>query len=298
VLDALHTLAESNKGARAAFAASLLERVKGGATLAEAMAASTQVPEEHAAIIEAGERSGAIDRCLARIVERIDHRREMVAKYRPRAAYQACTLVMAVMLLPIQLVILGQAWKYLLIQILFFGPLAILWILVRRGPALFDRHDALRRSFERLVLGTPWIGRLVTESVVGKAAGLLGILLEAGLSLRDALPLVTKTIRWDVIADGFRSLEPGIRSGKTFAEALRELPAFAAESTWLARIAVGEKAGTLDHAFLELGESLETHARAKAQKGLGFLYIVVLFLVAAMVLAQGIGAFSALSGGF
>lgn len=297
MLEALDTLAREKKGPRGVLARRLLERVKAGATLAEAMAGSSEIPEEHAAILEAGERSGTLERCLARIVERLDRRKQLLSQFLPRIAYPAGTLVMAVVLLPLYLLFLGNGQTYLLIQLGFFGPLSLVALFIWRGPAFFDRHASRRRSFERFVLGVPFLGRIVTELVIGKASGLLGILLESGLSLRDALPIASKTVRWRLIADGFRSLEPGICAGKTLSEALQEFPAFAAQPSWIARIAVGEKTGGLDRSFSDLGESLEDGARARLERGLRFLPYIIVPLVGALVLVQALKVMKNLYGG-
>ncbi len=297
VLEALDSLAREKRGARADLARRLLDRVRGGSSLADAMAGSSQIPEEHAAMIEAGERSGTLERVLARIVERLDRRRELLERVLPKIGYPAGLLVMAVALLPLYLIFLGKGWMYVAIQVGFFGPLLALAFLVWRGASIFGLDSPSRAALERFVVRIPGLGAIALDLAAGKAFGILGLLLEAGVSLGESLPLVARVSRWKTLSRGFSALEPRIRAGKSLAEALEADPVFRTRPAWITRAVVGEKAGTLDRSFRELGEGLEDGAWRRVGSGLRLLPFLLIPLVGAFVLWQALKVVSGVYGG-
>ena len=306
VIEAFETLASAQKAGpparspsprRAELASWFVERLRDGATLAEAMASRREIPEDHAAMVDAAESSGSLVRVLGRLVEQMDQQRKTLAEFWRQAAYPLLTLMAAVVLLPSPLLVLGDVWNYLLIQVLFFGPILLLGGFVR-GPQLFRQDSPVRASYEGYVLRLPLIGSLVTWFALGKVFGLLGMLLEAGLSFNEAIPLAARTARWRSLEADVLSIESEVRAGKTATEALQSIPVFAARTEWIARVSVGEKAGTLDRSFRELGANLEESARSLLNRCLRVLPIVIPLLVGPFVLYWGLKAFGAIDGVF
>ena len=282
LLEALDGVADEQQGKRSAVARRLAQRVRSGWTLGEAMAGSPGIPREHAALAEAGEQSGTLDRVLSKIVERLDRDREMAVQLASRVAYPIAIIVLAVVLLPLYLLVSEGLYAYLAIQLLFFGAVAGIAILCWLTLRLLGRSEATRTSFETMVLAVPWFGPLIADGSVGKAFGLLGLLAGAGLPLGKSFELVARTARWSFLSGAFRSLERRLMEGKTLAQALALDRFFRTRSGWLARITVAEKAGALEKAFLELGDQLEASARSR---------IGLLFRILPMLLLPLVGAF-------
>ncbi|MBI4601987.1 MAG: type II secretion system F family protein [Planctomycetes bacterium] len=278
ILGALEALGREKAGRRADLAQALRTRVEGGATLAEAMACLPRtVPEEHVSVVRAGECSGTLDRVLRRLVERLDRRRELASGLIARAAYPAGIAVAAAVLLPLYLIVLGEVWTYASIQIAFFGSVALVGVLAWKGSLL-----------HRL----PWLGGLLEELALGRALALLGLLLESGLALGEALRLAAAPVRLEGLKSGLLAVEPRLRAGRSLTEALRELPFLARRAAWLARVAVGEEAGAMGRSLLELGDSIEAGVWKKLTGATRVIPFVLIPLVGAWVLYQALSVLS------
>lgn len=300
VIEALESVANARQSGRRArsaeLAAWLVERLRGGSTLAEAMASRREIPEVQAAMVDAAERSGSLVSVLGRLVERMDQQRQTLAEFTSQAAYPLVLLTAAVVLLPLTLLVSGNFWNYLLIQVLFFVPVLLIVFLVLKGPRLFGSGSPVGASYEHRVLRLPVIGSVVARFVLGKVFGLLGMLLEAGLSLNEAIPLAARTAGWKRLEADVLAIESEVRSGKTATEALESIEVFAAQPEWIARVAVGEKAGTLDRSFRELGANLDESGRSLVKRYLRALPVIVTLLVGLLLLYAGLKVVRIISG--
>ena len=292
ILEAFETLARAKKTRglawhpsvrRAELASSLLQRIRDGSTLAEAMASRREIPEEHTAMVDAAERSGRLVPILGRLVERLDQQRETFAEFTRQVAYPLLVLTAAVVLVPLPFVVLGSKSTYLLIQALFFGPILLVGFLILKRPKFFRPGSPLRSTCEGYVLRLPLIGSLVTRFALGKVFGLLGMLLEAGLAFNEAVPLAARATSWKALEADVLLIESLVRSGKTVTEAFQSIPVFSVRPGWTARVTVGEKAGTLDRSFRELGANLEESARSLLKKGLRVLSFLLFISVGLLV---------------
>lgn len=301
LIEALDTLGMDGKGTdqRGRLAIRLRDRVKAGATLAEALeGAAKSVPPDDMVLIEAGERAGALDKVLGRIVEAIDRRRALLAACIPKTVHAILTLVLAVLLLPLYHIFQGNVSTYARIEASFFIPLILVVLLAWKRKTLFREGGQGRRLFERIALGLPWVGSLIIEQAIGRAFSLLAILLEAGLPIGEAISLAARAARWGPLEQGLHSSVDLIRGGKTLTEAFRAVPLIAARPSWLARVATGEKAGSLDRSLRELGSSLEESASRRLERLLRVLPVFIILLVGAYILYGAIGAFSPRIDGF
>ena len=298
VLEALDGVAAEQRGPRAAMARRLAERVRGGSTLGEAMAGAPGIPEEHAALADAGEQSGALDRVLSKLVERLDREREMISQLVSKIAYPVTLVVLSVVLLPLYLLVSEGVRVYATIQVLFFGGVAAIVGLCWFGSRRLARNGPLRESLERIVLKVPWLGSLIAEGSVGRAFGVLGLLAGAGLPLGRSFDLVAKTTRWVFLSRAFRSLEKRLLAGKTLAEAFSADSFFSTRSSWTARLAVAEKAGALEKVCIELGEQLESKARSRIAVALRVLPSLLIPVVGAFILWRALSVFTSVPAGF
>ena len=297
LLDALRCIADAGKGKRAQLAQSVHDRVLRGATLAESMAAETSlVPEEHVALIEAGERSGTLVKILARLVERVDRRREATSKLLQLTLYPTSCLVLAVVLLPLYLIFQGRGNAYLLIQAAFFVPFLSLALLLWKRSSLLSASSQARVALEDALLRLPWAGKICFQLAMARAFDLMGLLLEAGMTFDDTLRLSAGTVPWERLRREVHSLRALIKAGRNVSGAFREAPAFASQASWLARITVGEKVGRLDRSFLELGEELEKSAYVRIQRAIRLLPVLLIPLIGAVVLWRALSVLGGIGG--
>jgi general secretion pathway protein F len=269
--------------------------MQSGLTLAEALAAlPEQAPREHMALVEAGERSGTLAATLARLVATLDQSRAVRNEFRSRLAYPLWLLVLSVVLLPLYKFILGDALGYFLIQACFFIPAGAIAFLAWKGPAMVPPGSAGRARAEGFLLSLPWLGSLLLERAMGSALGLLGRLLGAGLPFAEAIPIAGGAQGWDSLRAEFQEMRARLEEKRSVSEAALSLRFFRQEPERFSRVHAGEKGGTLDRTFEELGAVLEAQCAERLKRAFRLLGIVGILLVGAIVLVRGLRTFSGL----
>lgn len=119
------------------------------------------------------------------------------------------------------------------------------------GTVLYVRTPGGRRNLHALLLKTPLIGTVVTYSSTERFTRVLGVLLEAGVPLPDALPTSIDCSNNMVYKERLSSAMEGVLEGRGFAEPLAKTDLF--PSTVIQMIRVGERSG-------ELSQQLENAA--------------------------------------
>jgi general secretion pathway protein F len=97
---------------------------------------------------------------------------------------------------------------------------------------------------EQLLLHTPVIGAIHEKRCNTDFFESLGLLLESGVPMFDALPVALNTVRNSAIKDKFASIESRMIKGLTLAQALKH-PGYFADSRVIDFVETGEASGTL-----------------------------------------------------
>lgn len=297
IREALGTIEEAPGLSRGRLARDLRMRIEDGETLGEAMASLPRsFPRDHAALVEAGERSGTLDRILARLVERVDERGKLRRELLGAVAWPALLLASSVVLLPLYLLVLGRERLYMAIQVGFFIPAAlVLWTTNFGFPGL-ARGTRARAALETLALAVPGLGTFLREMALARAFGLLGLILEAGGSLEDAFHLAADAASLDSVRDGLLSVPGALRGGKSLHAALREARDLRLRLAWCARIQSGETAGSADRVFLDLERDLDAKTLERIRMALKAIPAILILAVGAIVLSQALRVFGNLGG--
>jgi type II secretory pathway component PulF len=299
VRDALESLGRPEAGAAAAFSRELCERVKSGATLAEALRLSPRrVPPDHAALIEAGERGGILEDVLQGLVERLDLERKAAREFLAETAWPCFLLLAAVVLLPLYLVFTGESGSYWTVQIVFFSSLGALAFLATKAPALLRGNSRSAALVGGALLGVPGLGGLLLRLSLGRFFATLGRLLGALGSMEESLDLAAGVVTWRALRLQLLSLGQRLRERKTLSDAFRSSGVLRDHPAWIDRISVGEKAGTVDRTCLDLGQELQASVRASLRRWLRVLPVLITLLVGAIVLSRGLAVISRTWGSF
>ena len=253
ILQALENMASDPRSARGQFVSRLLERVRAGEPLGAALASDGRVREIDVSLVTAGEAGGMLVETLDSIVRRIDARQALKEDLLKRSLYGLSTLVLACVLLPLPLVVTGDTGTYVLIQTCVFLPVLLLAWVVSRGPALFSEVSPLREKYEMLLLGVPILGSLLARLAFARAFEALGLLVRAGVTYRDGIPLAAASIRWNTLRRSFLEVHAGLESGMSIADGLRTIEAhLGGERSWREHVLTGEASGKMDRAFLQI----------------------------------------------
>lgn len=227
----------------------------------------------------AGEKSGVFTRLEARLIhaawnagspagvyrrlaELHTQRAMQLATMKSRMVLPAVVLVMALLIQPLPALVGGAigAGGYL------FGiikPLLVLALMFFLGRMLW-RHLAAAAATSSLptpLMQLPLLGQLLIRRNVRDFLESLALLLEAGISMLDALPLALETIEIGAIRQQFAQLGPRVERGQTLSQALADMPYLTgldsgARAVEFAR--TGEQSGTLP-------EMLQRHVKMETE---------------------------------
>lgn len=268
---------------------SVLDLVRGGRSLADAMAAQGGLfPPYYIGMVRAGEAGGSLDvtlRYLAELLERSKAAHEQVKsalvyplivlatggasiailfgfvipRFRPLFEQSGSALP-----LPTQIVLalsdgVRDDWWMALIAI------ALAVMMWRR----YVRTPDGRRWRDARLLRLPLVGDLVTKIEISRFSRTLGTLLLNGVSPLTALVITHETITNVALRDGLSTVLDSVKEGKGLSEPLARtglVPTLAVQLTH-----VGEETARLDSMLLKIGEIYEQETKRSIERLLAFL---------------------------
>jgi general secretion pathway protein F len=278
-----------------------LERVRDGASLAEAMAAQERsFPQAYVSMIRAGEIGGALQAVLGRVADflvRSEAIRQTIISaliYPALLVFVAAlsiTLVLTVVLpqfepvfreagarLPVSTRIvmsLGDGLRdYWWVLLLALAVIAIGWRLLKERPTL-----ALR--WNRLALALPIIGDLVGKFEIGRFSRTLGVLLANGVPAPRALALSGAVVGNRVIAAAVDTVSARFKEGEGLSAPLAGTGRFPSLSVQLIRI--GEETGRLEEMLQELAEIYEEEVQRALERLLALLVPAITIAMGAVI---------------
>ena len=111
-------------------------------------------------------------------------------------------------------------------------------------------------------------------------------LLDAGLTIRDAMPILSKQSSGKVLPGAILNVHKQVMQGESLSRAMEEVAVFPA---FLCKyIAVGEQAGKLPQIFAQLADYYDSHAQTKSELVAAMMYplIVTVMMLGVIVLAM------------
>ncbi len=296
-LELLAGLADSKAAARVV--QGVLERVKGGAALADALAEDPAFPRSYVALVRAGEAGGALEPVFARLADLMERQKalrdEVVSALLAAMAAASVAVLMTVVVprfeplfaeagaaLPLSTrLVVGAAdlagrWGWL--------PFLALLLLVLGWPALM-RRPGLRLRLDRQLLGLPVLGGLLARIETARFARTLGTLLGGGVPMLPALAIVQQTLGNQAMAGAVAELSGHLKEGRALAGPLAASGLFPSLAVQLVR--VGEESGRLEEMLLRLADIAEAEVKTALNRLLAMLVpgltITVGLLVAGII---------------
>ncbi len=298
--------------------ADVLERVQGGATLADALAAHHPRPFSrlYVSMVRAGEKGGVLDATLRRLAALLEETQEIR------------DVLVSALIYPLLLATVGSAAVVFLMGFVIPRFAAILddlgatlplptlmlleaagfirrcwWLLalLAAGLALGARAIVAtprgRLTVDRLVLRLPVIGAVIVQSETARLARVLGTLLRSGVGVLPALTAVKDMLGNQGLVRAVEGLADGVRRGAGLAQPIARSGAFPPLVVHMVR--VGEETGRLEETLLHAAASLEADTRKQVQRlvalaepciilamGLAVGFIVVAILMAILTITD------------
>jgi type IV pilus assembly protein PilC len=265
LVECLRALCEQQENKR--FKATLSEvraDVEAGATLAKALLKHPETFERlFTDMVEAGELGGFLDLAFKRIAVHIQRAAKIRNQALAAAAYPIVVAVIALVTVSLTLL-----WVVPVFVSLFQGldvPLPLLTRIVMGTSELATRFGVpavlcvlagivvfsyLRQRPEgklftdRLLLGVPLLGTVLTKSAVARFSLTLATLLKSGVPLLKGLEITAAAAGNSVFRDALTFVRGEVLNGRTVFESMEESGVFPPLVTQM--VAVGERSGELD----------------------------------------------------
>lgn len=266
ILEALALLSKGPSRPIARAAGMLERRIRDGDTVAEAMAGDPQdFPPPHRAVLKAAEKGGLLPEALRRLRDEVDRHIAIRRSLWTRSAYPLLLLVAAAVLLPTVLLAQGRIGAYFLFEALVFGLAGgTAWLCFR-----------WKRQALTLLSGMPFLRG------VGESLSLLGLLLEAGIGVREALGLSAAAARSPLLQGELEEAARALEKGSNLTQSLEKVSGIPPIER--GEIQSGEHAGSMDRALRRAGRAIEEDAQRRLERVLSVLPFAVYFIAAGVV---------------
>jgi type II secretory pathway component PulF len=279
----------------------VLERVRGGASLADAMAAQGAVFSRFVlGMVRAGEAGGSLDAVLTKTAEFMDKSHQSKQNLKSALIYPAVLFGSACISIGIIVTVVIPSFKEIFDQAGFKLPISTQivmaigdaasagwWVPIVVGlmAALVigrQRRDPdQRRQWDRRLLRLPLLGPLMARVETTRMTYTLGMLLNNGVPLVSALGVVKGALGNTAMEQAFEQIEKQVREGKTFAGPLAEAGLFPTLATHLIRI--GEESGRLEEMLFRVAEVYEREVHQAIQRLMAILIPALTFGMALLI---------------
>jgi general secretion pathway protein F len=288
------------------------ERLRNGASLADALLAQKGFfPESYVSTVRAGEAGGSLAPVLGRLGDFV-LRSEAVRQHIISALiYPAILLVVAGISITIVLTVVLPQFKPVFAQAGASLPIATRMLVaagdfvghdwpailtsivaIALGAAQIHKFPDLAYRRDRLLIGAPLIGDLVTKFNLARFGRTLGTLLSNGVILGPALAIAGDTFNNLVLKGAIGQIATGLREGEGLSEPLAKTGLFPTLATQMMRI--GEETGRFDEMLLEIADIYDQEVQRSVDRMLAllvpaltiFMGFIVAFIVMAILLAM------------
>lgn len=295
-----------------AIVADVLQRVRGGSSLADALAMHHPRPFSrlYVNMVRAGEKGGALEATLRRLVEFLEESGEFHDAMVSALIYPALLAGVGVAAVIFLLAFVVPRFAAIFSDVESTLPLPTLILL--RVSETIQHHGWLlgllalaivaairlglatpggRLRADRLLLAMPILGEVIVKIEMARFSRILGTLLRGGVALVSALAVVTELLGNRVLARAVAGLGDGVRRGAGLAQPMADAGIFPRLAVHMVR--VGEETGRLEDTLLKVAATYEADSRKVLKRLIALtepcvilvMGLVVGFIVVAMLLA-------------
>lgn len=304
---ALSILVRQSKAEMSRLVAQILEDVEGGTSFGAALEKHSNIFSRiYVQLVNAGEAGGVMDEVLQRLADNMEKSKEFRAKTKGAMIYPVIVMIAMVAVGFIMMIFvipkltemytdfgaeLPLPTKVLIGLSNFMAQFWYLFIGATAGGVYglkrWYKTDRGERYIDQLVLRTPILGVLRQKIILTEFTRTLSLLLGAGISLLQALEIVTEGVSNRIYRDALAEVTDQVEKGISLSEALSHYEMFPPILHQM--MGVGEETGKLDEILLRLSQYFESeseHAVKNLTAAMEPLIMIVLGIgVGAMVIA-------------
>ncbi len=301
MLLAFELLSEQFTGRFQSVIVSIKDDLKEGRSLADAMGDYPKIFSNiYVQLVRAGEASGNLEMILERLDQFLTRREEVRKQVSSAMMMPIIQMVVAVLVVGIMMVyvvpqmaeqfasqqkelpmatrivvgISDIVKSYWIILLVLFAAIAVgysYWVSTPNG----------RRRMDQLKLRLPLIKYFTKTSAVVQFSSTLGMLIESGVNLAEALDIVVKIIDNRILADALREARDKIVKQGKIAQFLKQTDMFPPIAIYLIR--TGEESGQLDSMLLTVANNYEEELKELIDRATGLLSPIMLVIMAVVV---------------
>ncbi|MBH3339855.1 type II secretion system F family protein [Pseudomonas mendocina] len=240
-------------------------------------------------LVRAAQEAGALAHIYEQLAQRYDEQARHAADLVSRLLLPAGVLMLALAVKPLPALVAGNlsGAGYLAAVLL---PLLWLSILLFGARALWRRWQQRRAdqpgSFDDLLLALPVLGSLQRRADLRNFCDSLGLLLEAGMPVLDALPRACSAVSNARLRRDFASLAPRVAAGQSLVRAFDGLN-FPGKAMLIGVLNTGEATGRPGEALLRFAR-LQAQQLAASQQMLASWAPRLFYLAVAIWMAYGL----------
>ena len=273
------------------------ERVRGGASLSEALARHSQsFSAMFCSMVKAGEASGALHLMLARLSDYITRTAEFHRKVSNALIYPVILILTVAFALCFLMAFVvpqfAEMYANLRVEIPWFTQIVLgLGLVINRGwPILAAfgvislvvsnimlKRPSTMRWVQVKLLRTPILGSLIAKIEVERYLRTLSTLMSGGVHITSALNISHSVFSNAWFQQHARIVEERVRRGIRFSDAWEDAKFFPQVPLQIA--SVGEEAGQLDSMLLKGADMLSGEISTQLERTLGALVPVVTFMM-------------------
>ncbi len=276
--------------------------VAAGISLSSSMAKHDKVfPRLMIAMIRAGEAGGMIDRALEQIAESLEKDTALRGKIKSALTYPAIVLGFTFVLIAGVLIFIVPIFEAMfknlggelpaITQFLvdashnmwWIGPLFL--VVTIGGTTVFKRRlresAELRLAFDRFKLRMPVFGPLFRKLAMSRFARNLGLLLNVGVPVMQALAVVGETTGNEVINAAMKDVQSAVRDGQPMSSALRRHKTFPEMVTQM--IEVGEESGQISQMLDKVADFYDREVDSAAESLTASIEPIMVLVMGAVV---------------
>ncbi|MCF0217022.1 MAG: type II secretion system F family protein [Fibrobacteraceae bacterium] len=273
------------------------QSINGGSSLADALAQHPKVFDTlYVNMVAAGEAGGILDGILARLAEYQENSQRLTRKVKKALTYPAMVIVVGIVVVIalMTFVVPTFAEQFAALDAELPAPtqfvMSISDFIRDNGAFLFIGLICLIVGYklalklpkaqfiqDRLLLKMPKIGDLLIKTTVARFARTLGTLLNAGVSVMDAIQVTAKTSGNLVVEKAILKIGTGIAGGKSIAEPMKETGLF--PPMVIQMTGVGEKTGNLGGMLLKVADFYDEEVDAAVDAVVSMIEpLIIVFL--------------------
>jgi len=229
-----------------------LEHLKRGKSLAEAGTRAGLFVGLDTALVKVAEAGGTNAVVFRQLAKFYEDKARRVRQIKSQLFLPLTILLLAVFIQPVPALLLGKmtAISYLGATVGLIFQMAILIFVLLRLPQ-WIRHGFLRsfrHSWERAEINLPYLGKWYVRRSLRDFMRSLGLMLQAGLPILEALPKAYEVVENLIIRQRLQKITSHLRDGDSFANAFSQVEGVNNIASQL--VLTGEYAGSLAEIML------------------------------------------------